>query len=218
MKSIDELENDPSNNLVCGLWDKVYDEKDGEQLQRKCQKIKEELEQMSYVTTADEIIRYVKQEVDFDATIKCDGLIGSPSIFIYFKNKITMIIPMEATSWSQVHNYPMIVKGRKTFMSNVSDYVEDFLKTPFGYRRQPDKYRVRLKGFKSDNGPQYLSCDNKSQRLHGKVFACALNSQVVQVFTAKEIKGLAEKAARWEYDWLSELLSNKDNWEPYGGD
>ena len=23
MKSIDELENDPSNNLVCGLWDEV---------------------------------------------------------------------------------------------------------------------------------------------------------------------------------------------------
>lgn len=32
MKSIDELENDPSNNLVCGLWDEVYDEKDGERL------------------------------------------------------------------------------------------------------------------------------------------------------------------------------------------
>ena len=32
MKSIDELENDPSNNLVCGLWDEVYDEKNGERL------------------------------------------------------------------------------------------------------------------------------------------------------------------------------------------
>ncbi len=32
MKSIDELENDPSNNLACGLWDEVFDEEDHEHL------------------------------------------------------------------------------------------------------------------------------------------------------------------------------------------
>lgn len=32
MRSIDELEDDPNNNLVCGYWDKVYDEYDRERL------------------------------------------------------------------------------------------------------------------------------------------------------------------------------------------
>lgn len=30
MKSIDDLENDPSNKLECGIWGEVYDGKDGE--------------------------------------------------------------------------------------------------------------------------------------------------------------------------------------------
>lgn len=32
MKSIDELENDMSNNLACSMWDEVFDEEDSEHL------------------------------------------------------------------------------------------------------------------------------------------------------------------------------------------
>lgn len=32
MRNIDELENDPSNNLACGLWDEAFDEEYHEHL------------------------------------------------------------------------------------------------------------------------------------------------------------------------------------------
>ncbi|MBU9695228.1 hypothetical protein KSL82_04865 [Limosilactobacillus portuensis] len=32
VKSIDELENDMSNNLACGMWNEAFDEEDSERL------------------------------------------------------------------------------------------------------------------------------------------------------------------------------------------
>ena len=48
-------------------------------------------------------------------------------------------------------------------------------------------YRVRLLGFNSSHGKQYLSCEHD---IHGKVFACAPNRFLKQTFTWDELDQL----------------------------
>ena len=49
------------------------------------------------------------------------------------------------------------------------------------------RYRVRLLGFNSSHGKQYLSCEHD---IHGKVFACAPNHFLKQTFTWDELNQL----------------------------
>ncbi len=49
------------------------------------------------------------------------------------------------------------------------------------------RYRVRLLGFNSSHGKQYLSCEHD---IHGKVFACAPNHFLKQTFTWNELDHL----------------------------
>lgn len=68
------------------------------------------------------------------------------------------------------------------------------------------KYRVRLVGFNSDNGRQYLTTEGDS--LNSKFFACALRSDLKQEFTMNEINQLANSTRFKAIPWIRDLLRN----------
>lgn len=84
----------------------------------------------------------------------------------------------------------------------------EFLKTPIDERFPEKKYRVRLIGFNSDNGRQYLTTEGDS--LNSKFFACALRSDLKQEFTMNEINQLANSTRFKAIPWIQDLLRNTE--------
>ncbi len=83
--------------------------------------------------------------------------------------------------------------------------VNEFVNTPVE-EREP-KCRIRLKGFNSDNGHQYLTCQTRD--VTGKLFACALNSHLKQEFTSDEISKIINRPdfrATWKETMVREGL------------
>ncbi|AYP98134.1 hypothetical protein DVR01_01055 [Limosilactobacillus fermentum] len=69
--------------------------------------------------------------------------------------------------------------------------VNEFVNTPVEERKPESKYRIRLKGFNSDNGHQYLTCHTHDAT--GKLFACAPNPHLKQEFTSDEINKIINR-------------------------
>lgn len=73
------------------------------------------------------------------------------------------------------------------------------------------KYRVRLIGFNSQNGKQYLTTENSNVNLLArKFFACALNSRLKQEFTLDELTAIANKREFKAVPWIQDLLRNTE--------
>lgn len=71
------------------------------------------------------------------------------------------------------------------------------------------KYRVRLIGFNSQNGKQYLTTENdNSNPLGHKFFACALRPGLKQEFTIDELNTIANKNEFKAVPWIQDLLRN----------
>lgn len=71
------------------------------------------------------------------------------------------------------------------------------------------KYRVRLVGFNSQNGKQYLTTENdNSNPLGHKFFACALRPGLKQEFTIDELNTIANKNEFKAVPWIQDLLRN----------
>lgn len=71
------------------------------------------------------------------------------------------------------------------------------------------KYRVRLVGFNSQNGKQYLTTENdNSNPLGHKFFACALRPGLKQEFTMDELNTIANKNEFKAVPWIQDLLRN----------
>lgn len=71
------------------------------------------------------------------------------------------------------------------------------------------KYRVRLVGFNSQNGKQYLTTENdNSNPLGHKFFACALRPGLKQEFTMDELNAIANKNEFKAVPWIQDLLRN----------
>lgn len=71
------------------------------------------------------------------------------------------------------------------------------------------KYRVRLVGFNSQNGKQYLTTEyDNANPLGHKFFACALRSDLKQEFTMNEINQLANSTRFKAIPWIRDLLRN----------
>lgn len=81
----------------------------------------------------------------------------------------------------------------------------EYISTPIDKRDPEPLYRVRLMGFNSDNGHQYLTTKERGNAF-GKVFACAYNPRLKQAFTAKELDALAERPDFKEEGWVQTLL------------
>ena len=73
------------------------------------------------------------------------------------------------------------------------------------------KYRVRLVGFNSQNGKQYLTTENdNSNPLGHKFFACALLPGLKQEFTMDELNAIANKNEFKAVPWIQDLLRNPE--------
>lgn len=73
------------------------------------------------------------------------------------------------------------------------------------------KYRVRLVGFNSQNGKQYLTTENdNSNPLGHKFFACALRPGLKQEFTMDELNTIANKNEFKAVPWIQDLLRNTE--------
>lgn len=74
------------------------------------------------------------------------------------------------------------------------------------------KYRVRLVGFNSENGKQYLTTeyDDIANPLGHKFFACAPHKGLKQEFTLDELTAIANKREFKAVPWIQDLLRNTE--------
>ena len=73
------------------------------------------------------------------------------------------------------------------------------------------KYRVRLVGFNSENGKQYLTTEyDDANPLGHKFFACALRPGLKQEFTIDELNTIANKNEFKAVPWIQDLLRNTE--------
>lgn len=73
------------------------------------------------------------------------------------------------------------------------------------------KYRVRLVGFNSVDGKQYLTTENSNVNLLArKFFACTLTPRLKREFTMDELKTIANKREFKAVPWIQDLLRNTE--------
>lgn len=73
------------------------------------------------------------------------------------------------------------------------------------------KYRVRLIGFNSENGKQYLTTEyDDANPLGHKFFACAPHKGLKQEFTLDELTAIANKREFKAVPWIQDLLRNTE--------
>lgn len=87
----------------------------------------------------------------------------------------------------------------------------EFLNTPIDERFPEKKYRVRLVGFNSENGKQYLTTEyDDANPLGHKFFACAPHKGLKQEFTMNEINQFANSTRFKDIPWIQDLLRNTE--------
>lgn len=151
----------------------------------------------------DELVEKVNERVGMEAKETDEGIVlGTPN------NMGIFIIPEDATNFIEIETWATSNRlyWKKPDREYLSALIEEFLHTPIKERFPEKKYRVRLIGFNSDNGRQYLTTDGDS--LNSKFFACALRSDLKQEFTMSEINQLANSTRFKAVPWFQDLLRN----------
>ena len=88
---------------------------------------------------------------------------------------------------------------------------KSLIDTPDDVLLAEPKYRVRLVGFNSVDGKQYLTTENSNVNLLArKFFACTLNSRLKQEFTLDELTAIANKREFKAVPWIQDLLRNTE--------
>lgn len=88
---------------------------------------------------------------------------------------------------------------------------KSLIETPDDALFAEPKYRVRLVGFNSQNGKQYLTTEyDDVNPLGHKFFACALHSDLKQEFTLDELTAIANKREFKAVPWIQDLLRNTE--------
>lgn len=85
-------------------------------------------------------------------------------------------------------------------LHEVLNLVKELQDTPVKDRFPKKHYRVRLRGFNSDGGHQYLTVSTRYSTISlGSVFAAAWNTGLKQTFTAEELNKIRErfKGSKW---------------------
>lgn len=67
---------------------------------------------------------------------------------------------------------------------------------------EPKKYRIRLEGFNSDNGQQYLTAGRSGEN---RLFACALKPGLKQEFTSDEINEIINRSD-FKGTWRTDMV------------
>ena len=151
----------------------------------------------------DEFIEKVNERDGMRAKKTAEGIvIGTPNNIGIFN------IPEDATNFIEIDTWATSnsLYWKKPDREYLSALIEEFLHTPINERYPEKKYRVRLIGFNSDNGRQYLTTEGDS--LNSKFFACALRSDLKQEFTMNEINQLANSTRFKAIPWIRDLLRN----------
>lgn len=117
--------------------------------------------------------------------------------------KLLLEIPSEATNWLEIYGminnfYDCFGKRSREYLSAL---IDEYLQTPLEERFP--RYRIRLHGFRSDNGKQYLTTDDIKN-----VFACAWNPSLKQTFTMDEIYKIKNCSQFKSVIWFDELIRN----------
>lgn len=94
-------------------------------------------------------------------------------------------------------------------LAKLSQLLLAYAETPVDERKDEPKYRVRLCGFNSDNGHQYLTAQNDDVKAT-KIFACAPNSGLKQEFTLDELNTIANRNEFKAVPWIQDLLRNAE--------
>lgn len=84
----------------------------------------------------------------------------------------------------------------------------DYADTPLEQRNEP-KYRVRLRGFNSENGHQYLTAQDDNVRAT-RFFACAEKPDLKQEFTQDELDIIANRNQFKGVSWLQDLIRHAE--------
>jgi hypothetical protein len=85
----------------------------------------------------------------------------------------------------------------------------DYALTPMDERKDKPKYRVRLRGFNSENGHQYLTADRENVN-SAKFFACAERQNLKQEFTQEELNVIANRDQFKGVSWFQDLIRHAD--------
>lgn len=153
----------------------------------------------------DEFVKKVNERDGMRAKEVDKGIvIGTPNNMGIFS------IPEDATNFIEIDTWATSnsLYWSKSNREYLSALIEEFLHTPIKKRFPEKKYRVRLIGFNSDNGRQYLTTEGDS--LNSKFFACALRSDLKQEFTMNEINQLANSPQFRAIPWIQDLLRNTE--------
>lgn len=84
----------------------------------------------------------------------------------------------------------------------------DYADTPLEQRNE-SKYRVRLRGFNSENGHQYLTAQDDNVRAT-RFFACAEKPGLKQEFTQEELNDIANRNQFKGVDWFQDLIRHAE--------
>lgn len=111
-------------------------------------------------------------------------------------------IPKDATNFIEIDTWATSnsLYWKKADREYLSALIEELLHTPVKERFPEKKYRVRLRGFNSDGGHQYLTVSTRYSTINlGSVFAAAWNENLKQAFTADELNKIRErfKGSKW---------------------
>lgn len=88
--------------------------------------------------------------------------------------------------------------------AKVLTLLSKYYQTPLNKREAEKRYRIRLRGFNSSNGHQYLTTDR-----NGKVFACAWSPHlnIKQIFTQDELNEIRNRPCFKSIAWFDELVA-----------
>lgn len=85
----------------------------------------------------------------------------------------------------------------------------EYAKTPLEDREDKPKYRVRLRGFNSDNGHQYLTAKGDNVKAT-RFFACAEKPGLKQEFTQEELNDITNRNQFKGVGWLQDLIRHAE--------
>lgn len=155
--------------------------------------------------TTKELIEKLKPILEIE-----DVTIGeNDEIHVWIGGIISLLIPNNAKTWFEISNYEKVTAGAfdDTERVYVSSLINQFLSTPLEDRET--KYRVRLRGFNSENGHQYLTAQDDNVRAT-RFFACAEKPDLKQEFTQDELNVIANRNQFKGVGWLQDLIRHAE--------
>ena len=120
-------------------------------------------------------------------------------------------IPEDATNFIEIDTWVTSnsLYWNKADREYLSALIEEFLHTPVKDRSPKKHYRVRLRGFNSEGGHQYLTVSTRYSTSNlGSVFAAAWNTGLKQAFTAEELDKIRErfKGSKWIVSMMNDSV------------